>query len=128
VELWDGTSGAPLARHEHSANVTTAIFSPDGTRVASATEDGEARILELSTGSVSLSVRLPSAVRSVAFDRAGERLAVGTKDGQLKIVSLRGNGDIEFPTTNTEIRALAFNSDATRLVTGGSSRSPKRAP
>ena len=44
VWLWDGGSGTPAALEGHTARVNHLAFSPDGTRLASASGDSTVRI------------------------------------------------------------------------------------
>src|SRR5579859_7550572 len=51
AQLWDAASGRPLARLEQSAGLYAVAFSPDASRLATASMDGYAHVWDLATGS-----------------------------------------------------------------------------
>ena len=56
-------------------------FSPDGTRVATASDDGSARVLDAATGEPAGPARPhTAAVRAVAFSPDGTRVATASGD------------------------------------------------
>ncbi len=70
----------------HNAKVNRALFSPDGILVATASNDGTARLWNASTG---LPLGLPlahgEAVWQSEFNPAGDRLATASLDGRVKV-------------------------------------------
>ena len=73
--------------HGHTAGVWSMAFSPDGTRLASASGDGTVRLWESTTGQP---VGKPfeghtAAVSSVAFSPDGTRLASASGDGTVRL-------------------------------------------
>ena len=42
--MWDAASGKELARLGHDGGVNAAAFSPDGTRIVTASDDKTARV------------------------------------------------------------------------------------
>jgi hypothetical protein len=65
--------------------ISIAAFSPDGTRLATASWDATARIWDAATGTQLLEVHHASWVRSVAFSPDGTRLATASRDGTARI-------------------------------------------
>src|SRR5262249_11205133 len=44
LRLWDATTGELIAARAHAADVKSALFSPDGQRILSASSDGTAKL------------------------------------------------------------------------------------
>ena len=120
VILWDTTTGARL--HTLSPRpgfgVFALTFSPDGSKVAAATE-GIVSVLDVATGDLEAILQGHSgAVWDVEFSPDGTTIASAGSDGMIKLWD---------PATGTELLALAghsgvvtglaFSPDGTRLVT-----------
>jgi WD40 repeat protein len=87
VRLWDASSGERTWVFDgHSGPVRDVRFSPDGRMLATASEDGSTRILDLTTGSQLERLRsaraqlLVSAIDRVGFGAGGRILAVASED------------------------------------------------
>lgn len=71
-----------LATLEHDNEVSLAVFSPDGTHIATASEDHTARIWDAATGKLLVApFEHPGPVRSVAFSSDGRYLLTTSDDG-----------------------------------------------
>ena len=63
-------------------------FSPDGTRVATGSDDGSARVFDAATGDEVARCDHDDTVRSVAFSPDGTRVATGSDDGSARVFAL----------------------------------------
>src|SRR5207253_1166535 len=82
--VWAADSGdALLELTGHHGTVTSAVFSPDGTILATGSLDGTARVWDLSNGTSPLAElqATRSGVTTVAFSPDGRKLATGRDDG-----------------------------------------------
>jgi WD40 repeat protein len=87
---WDAASGNRLvALPGQSATVTDLAFRPDGSRLATATEDGAVRVWDPDSGEELVVLRGHDAVvGSVAFNPDGTRLASVAADGVVRVWTL----------------------------------------
>jgi WD40 repeat protein len=87
IKLWNAENGAELLTIPgHDLAVNSLVFSPDGTRLASASEDKTVRLWDTETGQLALKLEgLPDAITCVVFHRDGERLFASSRDGSVRI-------------------------------------------
>ncbi|MGH9192870.1 MAG: BTAD domain-containing putative transcriptional regulator [Acidimicrobiales bacterium] len=88
--VWDVRSGERVASLEgHEGAVGDAVFSPDGSTIATAGNDGTVRLWDAETGSQSLVLRgHGTAVGTVRFSPDGAKLASVSGDGTARIWAL----------------------------------------
>ncbi|MCI0460436.1 MAG: protein kinase, partial [Gemmataceae bacterium] len=106
---------------EHTGQVTSVAFSPDGQRLAAASNDGPigmVKIWEASTGKELLTLKgHTEVVWSVAFSPDGQRLASASYDRTVKLwESATGKELLTFKGHTTAVRSVAFSPDGQRLA------------
>lgn len=129
LEVWAVSPSAPeshdvLLQYTDSEKVECWAISQDGTRVASAVEDGCIRVHDIGGGSQHLH-RIhnenPAPVTAMAFSPDGRTLVVGGWSGSLNIWDVGPRND---PTVAPEpchwrsITAVSFSPGGTRIATG----------
>ena len=84
------SGAAATARLEgHGSAVGSVVFSPDGTRLATGSDDRTARLWDLATGAETARLEgHEGAVMSVAFSPDGTRLATGSADRTARLWDL----------------------------------------
>ena len=77
--MWDARSGKALTEPlRHEGTVVSAQFSPDGTRVVTASEDKTARVWDARSGkALTEPLRHEGSVRSAQFSPDGTRVRHG---------------------------------------------------
>jgi WD40 repeat protein/serine/threonine protein kinase len=104
----------------HSGQLLDGTFSPDGTRVATMSWDGTARIWDAATGGTIAVLHHDGVVRRADFSPDSARVITASADGTAavwdaasgrRLLTLRGHG--------AGLRLAAFSPDAHRILTAG---------
>ncbi|HXQ32402.1 MAG TPA: hypothetical protein VN843_00135, partial [Anaerolineales bacterium] len=88
--VWDAVSGKELQTITgHTARIFDLAFSPDGKTIATASGDRTAKLWDVHTGRLFLTLDAPDGVTGVAFHPDGSQLAMAVQDGTVRIHLLR---------------------------------------
>src|SRR5262249_59310285 len=81
AKIWDLSTGKELRTLVgHASTINTVVFSPDGTRLATASDDGTAKVWDADTAKLLLTLYGDSSsLNSVTFSPDGAWLAVGSR-------------------------------------------------
>jgi WD40 repeat protein/transcriptional regulator with XRE-family HTH domain len=107
-----------LTLRGHTDEVWGAVFSPDGTQVATASADGTARIWDATTGKELLIVKSSGIVWHAMFSPDGKLLATAGQDGVAHIWDVRTRQKVlELVGHTADVFHIEFSPDGSLLAT-----------
>jgi RNA polymerase sigma factor (sigma-70 family) len=111
----------------HEDRVHGVAYSPDGKLLATASDDGTARIWELATGKTLVTLRgHDGPIYRVAFSPDGKCVAtVGYNDRTVCVWEVESGRDLQRLAHNDPVRAVLFTPDGKTLITGGGVHVPE---
>jgi serine/threonine protein kinase/tetratricopeptide (TPR) repeat protein len=111
----------------HAGGVYSVAFSPDGSRLASASYDRTVKVWDARTGQEVLTLQgHADVVWSVSFSPDGSRLASAGVDNTVRVWDLRGGQEVLTLKGHAGwVSSVAFSPDGTRLVSAGSDKMVK---
>ena len=118
ARVWDvehgEAVGAPL---RHTANIASAQFSPNGSKIATASEDRTARLWDAATGKpLTDPLEHPAQVTSVAFSPDGRQIVTVCADKAIRIWDVESGKVIADPFQSSDTQSAQFSSDGKRLL------------
>ena len=124
--LYDPDTGKSGATSTQDIGYTWAlVFSPDGTRLATAGEDGLTRLWDTSTAKMTTQCRGHTRkVLSVSFRPDGRRLVTTSADGTVRQWDSTTGREVEAPYDRHtgEVVTAAYSPDGTSVASGGTDR------
>jgi WD40 repeat protein len=114
-------SAAQRSPDGHQNGVTSLVFSPDGSTLASVGRDSVVRLYDIATGQDRRVLQgHENPIRAVAFSPDGKRLASVGEDTQVFLWDVVAGKLLKTFAGHTGfVNSVAFSSDGTTIVTGG---------
>jgi len=121
VKLWDTATGNLLRTFTgHTGDVRSVAFSPDGTTIASGSDDNTIRLWNTATGQLLHTLTGHTAsVDSVAFSPDGKTIVSGSDDNSLKLWDPSQGTLLRTLTGHTsDVYSVAFSPDGKTIASG----------
>ena len=124
VAMWDLESGERHAEHlvSHTANVTSLRFTPDDAQIVTSSDDGTARIWDVSTGKPERVLRHDYLVRGMSVSPGGKWIVTASHDDTVRLWE-RSTGNEVYRVAGHGgwggARAVEFSEDSSRFATWG---------
>ncbi len=131
TKIWQIQSGQMLQSidEEFSSRVITATaYSPDGSKIAIATEYGTVKLLDAITGAVLLSGRVRDfKIKSITFSPDGSILASSSWDGLINLWDVESGQELRSYKVHTTwgSDSIAFSPDGKTIASGGGDQTIK---
>jgi WD40 repeat protein len=103
----------------HRDWVTDASFSPDGTRVVTASEDGTARVWRAASGRTLQVLRHGDRVNIASFSPDGTYVATGADDRLARVWDSRTGREVARLRTGDDVLSTVFTADSGTVLVGG---------
>lgn len=111
-------NGIELNKLIHDGPVYSVSFSPDGSKLATASCDNTARIWDVETGMELHRLTQENCVRSISFSPDGSKLATGSDDSTARIWDVANWKELQKFTDGDMIVSVSFSPDGSKLATG----------
>jgi WD40 repeat protein len=98
--------------------LSAVAFSPDGTRVATASRDNSARVFDAATGTELARLEHDNDVNVVAFSPDGTLIATGSDDRSARIFDAATGTELDRLDHDGDVRAVVFSPDGALVATG----------
>jgi WD40 repeat protein len=103
---------------DHGNNVTSAAFSPDGSRIVTASEDKTARVWNVASNKIAVLRGHENFVECAAFSRDGSRIVTASWDKTARIWDAASGKEIAVLRGHEDdVYSAAFSPDGSRIVT-----------
>ena len=108
----------------HSDSVTSVVFSPDGSKVASGSGDGTVRVWNVATGQAEQSLEGHSDwVTSFVFSPDGSKVASGSSDRTVRVWNIAtGQAEQTLEGHSDWVTSVVFSPDGSKVASGSGDR------
>jgi WD40 repeat protein len=103
----------------HTNSIFHSEFSPDGTRIGTASRDKTARVWDAHTGRSSAILHHSDWVRAASFSSDGRLVVTACRDGAATVWNAATGEKVQaFQSEKSPLRCVSFSPDGRRIVTG----------
>jgi len=106
----------------HTGRVRDVAWSRDAAKIATASEDGTARIWKEDGTPLAVLRGHKDRVTAVTWTRDGKQLATSSRDGTVRLWNAEGTPGLVLRVSDAPVLCVTFNADGTRLAAGDDDR------
>ncbi len=118
VKLWDIKAKKMIAQFtKHSGDVLNGSFSPDGTKILTASNDRTAKLWDLQGNLLADLKKHTGDVVSAVFSPDGNKILTASSDKTAKLWDLKGNLLADLNKHTDAVLSAAFSADGKRMIT-----------
>jgi WD40 repeat protein len=104
----------------HTDKVYSVVFSPDGTKLASASNDGTAKVWDIESGEVIREFKVDAGLTYAVFNPSGTHLSISTKNGHILTFDVADGTPIhDIEAHDGVVWWLAYSPDGSRIASAG---------
>jgi len=128
--VWDVTAGEELlSLFEFEIPVTSVLWSADGARIVTHSEDGVGRVWDATTGEELVTFsRHTSSVWGMSRSPAGDRIVTSSYDGTARVWDMKTGAELALYSLGGMAYAVDWSPDGTRIVVSSSDGTAKVLP
>lgn len=117
ILLWQNTvTRAQFIVGRHEASVNSITFSTDGARLLSASDDGTARLWDLSSGELILTLTMSDPVEDARFSANGHRILTRSAGGKLGLYHANDGSMVKALEDYVSVVDADISADGSRIV------------
>lgn len=117
ARLWDA-EGTPIATlADHTASINSAVFSPDGQRILTASWDATARLWDAEGKQITTLVGHKNSVISAVFSPDGHRILTASRDGSARLWDADGKSRTALVGHQGAVMTAVFSPEGHRILT-----------
>ena len=117
ARVWNADGSGNVTEIEDK-DLKSAVFSPDGTAVLTASREGSARIWPLGRGAAPITFQASDPLNAAIFSPDGRHVVTASGDGSIRRQRTDGRGEVLVLEAQSAVNSLAFSPDGESLLTG----------
>jgi WD40 repeat protein len=118
VHVLTTLGGSSKFRTTQKSNITAVALSPEGSYVATGSQDYTARLFRLDTGMEEWHLLHQGTVKSVAFSSDGHHFATGSGDQTVRVFEVATGSEITRLPHQASVTSVAFSPDGKQVASG----------
>ena len=125
LHLWDLTTNHSKLFPVHTENINSLVFSPEGSRILTASSDKTAKLWDLNGNLIADFDKHKDRVTAAAFSPGGRLIITASHDKTARLWDLQDQLVTDFRGHTDEVYSAVFSPEGTRILTGSRDNTAK---